>query len=227
MIWHSQSSSSAKFTGRLGIEIVTRATSTRLTATMIRFRKILLVLSGTLWVLSFVLFLLSYRLPLATHNDALGLHSPYAARPATNMYCAASDGSIWLFNSAVPYTGSLRFLDLGDGRITDGQWVYTHRQENVRWQLGNYGWAQLSYIAEGGQVGRVETACNFPGIYYRHFDVLGEPQPWWTLGCSFTYPLLIFGCWPVSWIIRKLEKQKLLGHEAVDRDSHSNGNDCS
>jgi hypothetical protein len=170
---------------------------------MKRFTSIFTIVSGVIFCFSLALFPVSYHLELTDIDAASGqLLSPHSVPVTTNVRCTPFEGSIWLFSNNIPYTGSIRYLGDDDWIAYDGGTAV--RKQNWRWQLGAYGLVQFRYTGDDGVCVGMDTSGDFPGIYYRHFDWLKDPWPWWTVRFSLLYPVLLFGCIPVMWTIGAL-----------------------
>lgn len=110
---------------------------------------------------------------------------------------SALNGDCWIYTSDLPcYCGIYPLAGAWGG-------VPSTKHRDWGWDNGHYGIEQNSFIDKTGNSAGLAIYGDFPGIYYRHFEWRGTPDPWTTLAISLWYPIVLFAVAPSLWVICK------------------------
>jgi hypothetical protein len=159
-----------------------------------------LVLSGGLLA---IIFPVSYHL-----KDGIAITSDF--------HVGFFDGNVSFYSNDKPYTGSIVSIASHDtnevrypvlvtlARGVDMNIGDTHE---VRWGWhtadDNYNFGQITFIRNHGEIVMDrERFCTLPGVYFRHFWMLGygKIRAFWTFTLSLWYPILLLAVLLALWV---------------------------
>jgi hypothetical protein len=173
-----------------------------LKARMKHIRIILTIASGIVCCLLLIIFLVSYHLDLSNFSGKGGKGLPNdSIALASHFRLGFYEGSMWFYSYEVPYMGSIRRLADEKGVIYKNG--HAHEVRDWYWHVGDYGIAQDTLIGERREFVEKDRYVDLPGIYFRYFDEVDSPPPYWTLIMSLWYPISLFAILPALWIYRR------------------------
>ena len=166
---------------------------------MNRISTVLTAASGVACLAVVIVTVVGYRLD--ERSRGLLDEQKHGITVTPHFHIRFSAGGVWFYSEELPYRGSIIALGDSEGNLHYGDGRYARPIRDRVWHVGDYGVRLTALANQNGQIVRSESACDFPGIYYRRFQWIGE-RPDWTLMVNCLYPFLLFAVLPTMWISR-------------------------